>query len=109
MPDGSAPLGERLPDLSDTPADAAERQGQLSLIFIALDFLIERKCFQAKTVELFKAVTIEQKDPREVALAFHTSVGNVYEAKRAVLAKLKSMLQALDEGMDLEQALANNP
>ena len=68
-------------------------QGQLSLIFIALDFLIERKCFQAKTVELFKAVTIDQRDPREVALAFHTSAGNVYEAKRTVLAKLKSMPQ----------------
>ena len=109
MPDDSMSLGERLPDGSDTPADAAERQAQLFLVFIALDFLIERKCFQAKTVELFKAVTIDQKNPQEVALAFHTSAGNVYEEKRAVLAKLKSILLALDEGMDLEQALAKNP
>ena len=108
-PDGSLPPSERLADASGTPADAAERQSQLALIFVALDFLIERKCFQEKTIGLFKAVTIEQKAPNEVAITFNTSVGNVYEAKRAVLAKLKSVLWALEEGMDLEQAIAEQP
>jgi hypothetical protein len=78
----------------------------MALVIVALDFLIERKRFQARTVELFKAVTIEQTDPKIVAATFKTSVGNVYEAKRAVMEKLRSMLQALDAGLDLEQALA---
>ena len=107
------PLSERglsaanqLPDMSETPADAAERHGQIALIHIALNFLIERKCFQSKTVELFKAVTLEQREAKEIAKTFKTSVGNVYEAKRAVLVRLRSMLVALDRGLDLEQALA---
>ena len=92
--------------MSETPADAAERHGQIALIHIALNFLIERKCFQPKTVELFKAVTLEQREAKEIAKTFKTSVGNVYEAKRAVLVRLRSMLVALDRGLDLEQALA---
>jgi len=104
--DCSTPLAERLAGAFESPADAAEREGQMALVIVALDFLIERKRFQARTVELFKAVTIEQTDPKIVAATFKTSVGNVYEAKRAVLEKLRSMLQALDAGLDLEQALA---
>ena len=103
--DCSLPLGEQLPDQSEGPADAAERQGQMTLVLATLDFLIERKCFQSKTVELFRAVTLDERDPKEVAKAFATSVGNVYEAKRAVLARLRSVLQELDRGLDLEQAL----
>ncbi len=103
---GAAPaLRERLPDRADTPADAAERHGQMVLILIALDFLLERKCFHAKTIGIFKAAVIEQKDPREIACTFETSTGNVYQAKHAVLARLRSMLEALDNGLDLEQAL----
>jgi RNA polymerase sigma factor (sigma-70 family) len=101
----SSSFGEQLPDSGKNPAQAAELQGQLALVHTALEFLLEQKCFQATTISLFKAVTFEQKDPAEVANAFNTSVGNVYEAKRAVLAKLKSMLHALDKGLDLEQAL----
>ena len=97
---------EQLADQSGTPADAAERESQLALVLVTLEFLIERKCFQEKTVKIFEAVAIEQKAPQEVAHLFNTSTGNVYEAKRAVLAKLKSMLLALDEGLDLEQAWA---
>lgn len=105
-PDGSGPLEEQLPDRSDSPADAAERQGQMALVLTVLDFLIEKRCFQPKTIGLFRAVVFEQTDPQEVARTFETSVGNVYEAKRAVLARLRSMLQALDRGLDLHQALA---
>ena len=65
--DGSLSLAEQLPDTSGSPADVAERQGQIALIHIALNFLIERKCFQSKTVELFRAVTLEQREPKEVA------------------------------------------
>ena len=101
----SSSFGEQLPDSGKNPAQAAEWQGQLALVHTTLEFLLEQKCFQATTISLFKAVTFEQKDPAEVANAFNTSVGNVYEAKRAVLAKLKSMLRALDNGLDLEQAL----
>ena len=104
--EGSSTFREQLPDSGKDPAQAAEWQGQLALVHTTLEFLLEQKCFQATTINLFKAVTFEQKDPAEVANAFNTSVGNVYEAKRAVLAKLKSMLRALDNGLDLEQALA---
>ena len=105
--DGSKSLAEQLPDTSDSPADVAERQGQIALIHIALNFLIERKCFQPKTVELFRAVAIEQREPKDVAKTFATSIGNVYEAKRAVLVRLRSLLAALDNGFDLEQALGS--
>jgi RNA polymerase sigma factor (sigma-70 family) len=104
--DGSSSVALQLADSAESPADAAERQGQMALVIIALDFLVEGKRFQAKTVELFKAVALEQADPRDVAKAFRTSVGNVYEARRAVTTKLRSMLRALDQGFDLEQALA---
>lgn len=93
--------------MSDSPADAAERHGQMALVLTALDFLIERKSFKPITVELFKAATIEQKDPKAIAASFQTSVGNVYQAKHAVLLKLRSMLAALDKGLDLEQALVS--
>ena len=65
-----------------------------------------KRHFQARTVELFKASTIEQKPAAEVAAAFQTSVGNVYQAKHSVLAKLRSVLEALDEGLDLDEAVA---
>lgn len=96
-----------LPGNADTPADAAERHGQMALALTALDYLIERNCFQPKTVELFKAVLVEQRDPKEIASAFQTSTGNVYQAKHAVLTRLRLMLEALDRGLDLEQALAS--
>ncbi|MBA3831153.1 MAG: sigma-70 family RNA polymerase sigma factor [Chthoniobacterales bacterium] len=97
--------GLELLDGNDDPADLAERAGEMALIFRALDLLIEKHCFRPRTVSLFKAVTIEQRDPQKVAEEFETSVGNVYEAKRAVLARLRRMLQALDRGADLEEAL----
>ncbi len=100
-------IGELLPHNSETPADAAERAGQMALVLTALDFLIERKCFQPRTIELFKAVTIEQKDPKEIARVFQTSTGNVYQAKHAVLTKLRAMLEALEKGADLEEALVS--
>lgn len=95
-----------LVDGNDDPSNLAERAGEMALIFRALDLLIEKHCFRPRTVSLFKAVTIEQRDPQKVAEEFETSVGNVYEAKRAVLARLRRMLQALDRGADLEEALA---
>lgn len=78
----------------------------MALVSVALDFLVSRKRFKAKTVDIFRAVTFEQTDPKEVAKTFHTSVGNVYEARHAVMAKLRSMLRAFDRGLDLEQAFA---
>ncbi len=54
------------------------------MVLTALDFLIERKCFQPRTIELFKAVTIVKRDPKEIAEAFKTSTGNVYQAKHVV-------------------------
>lgn len=90
---------------SPSPADLAERNGQIMLIVATLDFLSDRKCFQAKTIAIFKAVALEGVSSQEVARRFDTSVGNVYEAKRAVLAKLRKMLQAFDRGQDLEEAL----
>jgi RNA polymerase sigma factor (sigma-70 family) len=104
--DHSAFGAENSRDNLPGPAEAAERQGEMELISITLNFLLERKRFQQKTIEIFKAVALEQKDAKEVAHNFHTSTGNVYEVKRAVLAKLRSMLRELDKGLDLEQALS---
>jgi RNA polymerase sigma factor (sigma-70 family) len=102
---GSSPaFHDRLADPGKTPAESAELRGQIALIHITLEFLLKRNCFQPKTVNLFRAVMFEQQEPAQVAKAYSTSVGNVYEAKRAILAKLKVMLRALDEGLDLEQA-----
>ncbi len=103
---GEGSAGYQLVDAADGPADLAQRAGELALVFRALDLLIEKHCFRPRTVSLFKAVTIEQRSPQDVADEFETSVGNVYEAKRAVLARLRRVLRALDEGEDLEEALA---
>lgn len=89
----------------DNPADIAEHQGQMALITITLDFLIDQRCFQPTTVAIFRAVVLDATESREVAKRYRTSVGNVYEAKRAVLARLRRMLQALDRGLGLEEAL----
>ncbi len=105
--DCSSHVAELLSDNSETPADAAERHGQMALVLTALDFLIERKCFQPRTIELFKAATIEKRDAKETAEAFQTSTGNVYQAKHAVLTKLRAMLEALEKGADLEEALVS--
>jgi RNA polymerase sigma factor (sigma-70 family) len=93
---------------NNNPSAAAERNGQMALVCEALEFLIERRCFKAPTVGIFRAVVLEGAEPREVAARHHTSTGNVYEAKRAVLARLRQMLQALDRGLSLEEALHEN-
>ncbi len=103
---GSGLTESQMTDGSDGPADRAQRAGELALIFRALDLLVEKQSFRPRTVSVFKAVTIEQRNPQEVADEFETSVGNVYEAKRAVLARLRRVLQALDRGADMEEALA---
>lgn len=103
---GSGFTDHQLTDASGNPADHAERAGELALILRALDLLVEKQCFRPRTVSFFKAVTFEQRNPQEVADKFETSVGNVYEAKRAVLARLRRVLHALDRGADLEEALA---
>jgi RNA polymerase sigma-70 factor (ECF subfamily) len=92
--------------MSPTPSELAERQGQIMLVARTMQFLIDRRCFQPRTVAIFKAVAIDAAEPREVARRFKTSVGNVYEAKRAVLAKLRKTLQALERGMGLDEAVA---
>ena len=80
----------------------------MALIFVTLSFLVEQKRFHGHTIDIFKAVALEQRDASEVAKTFDTSVGNVYEAKRAVLVRLRAMLKELDKGSDLEQALATS-
>ena len=104
-PNHSTSLGEELSGNSLNPAEVAERNGQMALILVTIDFLVEQKRFHGNTVDIFKAVTLQQKDASEVAKALGTTVGNVYEAKRAVLVKLRAMLKELDKGLDLEQAL----
>ena len=102
--DGAPSPRDMLPDPAENPAEAAERQGQMVLVHTVLDFLIEQKYFQPKTVAIFRAVTFEHTEPQEAAKMFNTSVGNIYEAKHTVLIKLRTVLQALDQGADLEQA-----
>ncbi len=92
-------------DRAVSPADAAEVQGQLALVGVALDFLLEHQTFAPKTVQMFKALVLEQRNPTDVAKTFATSRGNVDQAKSAVLRKLRPMYDALDKGLDLEAAL----
>jgi RNA polymerase sigma factor (sigma-70 family) len=92
-------------DKAMSPADAAEVQGQLALVGVALDFLLEHQTFAPKTVQMFKALVFEQRNPNDVARSFATSRGNVDQAKSTVLRKLRPMYDALDKGLDLEAAL----
>ncbi len=92
-------------DKTMSPADAAEMQGQLALVGVALDFLLEHQTFAPKTVQMFKALVFEQRNPNDVARTFATSRGNVDQAKSTVLRKLRPMYDALDKGLDLEAAL----
>ena len=92
-------------DKTMNPADAAEIQGQLALIGVALDLLLEYEIFAPKTVHMFNALVFEQRSPNDVAKAFATSRGNVDQAKSTVLKKLRPMYDALDRGLDPEAAL----
>lgn len=92
-------------DMAMSPAQAAEVQGQLALVGVALDFLLEHQTFAPKTVQMFKAIVFEQQNPTDVAKIFGTSRHNVDQAKCAVLRKLRPMYAALDKGLDLEAAL----
>ncbi|HZS18890.1 MAG TPA: sigma-70 family RNA polymerase sigma factor [Candidatus Udaeobacter sp.] len=92
-------------DRQVNPAEAAEMDGQRALIGIALDFLLEHEAFAPKTVEIFKALVFEQRNPNDVAKTFDTSRGNVDQAKSTILKKLRPMYDALDKGLDLEAAL----
>ena len=78
---------------------------ELALVGVALDFLLEQQTFAPKTVQMFKALMFEQRNPNDVARTFATSRGNVDQAKSTVLRKLRPMYDALDKGLDLEAAL----
>jgi RNA polymerase sigma factor (sigma-70 family) len=103
----TSPCNEKkdLADKAMNPADAAEMRGQFTLIGVALDFLLEHQTFAPKTVQMFKALVFEQRNPNDVAKAFATSRGNVDQAKSTVLKKLRPMYDALDQGLDPEAAL----
>src|SRR4029077_4742730 len=88
-----------------SPADSAEMHGQLALVGVALDLLLEHELFASKTVQMFKALVFEQRSPNDVAKAFATFRGNVDQAKSTVLRKLRPMYDALDRGLDPEAAL----
>lgn len=105
-PEGSASLANRLRDPASDPMEAATHQAQLALVREVLDFFVQNRCFQPRTIEMFRAVTFEHRDPQEVATAFGTSRGNVDQAKSAVLARTRRALAALDEGLSLEEAIA---
>jgi RNA polymerase sigma factor (sigma-70 family) len=92
-------------DKTMSPADAAEMHGQIVLVGVALDFLLENHTFAPKTVQIFKALVFEQRNPVDVAKTFATSRGNVDQAKCTVLRKLRPIYIALDRGLDLETAL----
>jgi RNA polymerase sigma factor (sigma-70 family) len=87
------------------PADAAEIHGQIALISVALELLLEHEIFAPKTVDIFKVLVFEQRSPNDVAKAFATSRGNVDQAKSTVLKKLRPMYDALDRGLDPEAEL----
>jgi RNA polymerase sigma factor (sigma-70 family) len=94
--------GPVAPDIS--PLGAAELRGQQVLTALALDYLLLKGSFAAKTVEIFKRVVFDDVSPAEVAKVFNTSRGNVDQAKSAILKKLRPMYEGLDRGMDMEEA-----
>jgi RNA polymerase sigma factor (sigma-70 family) len=94
-------------DTAISPAAAAEMQGQVALVGVAIDLLLEHGIFAGKTAQMFKALIFEQQSPNDVATAFATSRGNVDQAKSAVLKKLRPIYDALDRGLDPGAALQN--
>lgn len=98
--DYSEPIAD--PNLS--PDSMAAVRGQQVLILTALEFLVGRRVFGQKTVDIFKELAFYGKSPIDVANRYNTSRGNVDQAKSAVPKKLRPMYDALDQGMDLEQA-----
>ena len=103
--DGGVRLDERLADPSSNPAESADHRAQVELLKRVLDALVERRCFQTKTVDILKALVFEQQDPEQVAARFSTTRGNVDQAKSAVLARVRKVVAALDEGLSLDEAI----
>jgi RNA polymerase sigma factor (sigma-70 family) len=95
---------EPIADPNLRPDSMAAVHGQQVLILTALEFLVARGMFAQKTADIFKALAFDSKSPVEVAKSYNTSRGNVDQAKSAILKKLRPMYEALDQGMDLEQA-----
>jgi RNA polymerase sigma factor (sigma-70 family) len=104
--DGGVHFEERLADPTPTPAESAEHRGQIALLIHVADSLVQRRCFHAKTVEIFKALVFEEQEPEQVAARFSTKRGNVDQAKSTVLAKIRKVMVALDEGFSLDEAIA---
>jgi len=98
---------EPIVDPNPRPDSVAEIHGQRALILTALEFLVAQGVFARKTADMFKALAFAGKSPIDVAKIYKTSRGNVDQAKSAVLKKLRPMYEALDQGMDLEQAYAH--
>lgn len=95
---------ERTADPNLRPDLVAEVHGQQALILSALEFLVTQGTFAQKTVDIFKALAFDGKSPIDIAKTHNTSRGNVDQAKSAILKKLRPMYEALDQGMDLDQA-----
>jgi RNA polymerase sigma factor (sigma-70 family) len=95
---------ERIADPNPRPDLVAEVHGQQALILTALEFLATQGMFAQKTVDMFKALAFDGKSPADIAKSYNTSRGNVDQAKSAILKKLRPMYEALDQGMDLDQA-----
>ena len=97
-------FAERLADPASGPVEIAERNAEMMLIQRVIAFLLQEKFFKPETIEIFKAVAIEQRAPEEVAATFGSKRGSVDQAKYAVLKKLRSVLAAMDRGLSLEEA-----
>ena len=103
--DASSSREKSFAETTPNPFETAERHSQMALVGTALDLLVEHRFFREKTIALFKAIALEQKPAEEVARLHGTSVGNVYQAKHAVLTKLRTALEALERGVDPAEAL----
>lgn len=101
------PPKDWIPDLtSRSPIDNAELKFRMKLMFNTLNYLLENGMFLPNTVDMFKAVTLEERKVREVANAFGTTEHNVHQAKHTVLAALKIMVPAIEDGLSFDEALA---
>ena len=90
----------RLADERPGPDEEFDHCVKLALVEQALHALVSHRWVTQQRVDIFIALTANQKSPVEVAADFGTNRNNVDAAKHAVKTKLTQMIRCLEEGID---------
>ena len=84
------------------PAEEDEQRWKMSLLETCLDRLRADTALDPTTVEIFEAVAISGRKPREVAEQYNTNENNVYQIKNRLVGRLKKeMARLLASGDDV--------